>query len=164
MTHSLTQSCSLAILFSNPKFKVVRGDDTAIYHPGDTVSGFLKILCHAHTAFEDVSLALEGELPRRKFANKTAEAETGTVRIWEETETTVGYISGIQHRVRLSLSSRSIRQVSEFEFLTEAIVSQTSSAFGVQQWAEARNRGRRHLHDPLQLQASAICSVPGQSG
>jgi hypothetical protein len=61
MTHALGQDCSLDILLSCPRIKGERGDETAIYHQGDIVSGFIKVLGHVNTVLDGLSVALEGE-------------------------------------------------------------------------------------------------------
>ena len=52
---------SLDILLRSAGAEVERGDETVIYHPGDTVSGFLRIIGHANIVLESVSVVLEGE-------------------------------------------------------------------------------------------------------
>lgn len=72
MTHAAARSCSLDIRFSCTKVKLEGGDKTAIYYPGDNVAGFVKIVGHANTVLDSVSLTLEGELQQTKFVDVTA--------------------------------------------------------------------------------------------
>ena len=104
MTFALAKSFSLDILLSCPTVKVERGDETAIYHPDDTVSGFLRIIGHANTVLDSVSLALEGEPKQTKCADVTAEVRAGIVRIWQSSPVGEEGFSAVQHRVSVSLS------------------------------------------------------------
>lgn len=56
------QDFTLNILFSCSTGEVGQGNDKAIFHPGDTVSGFLKITSRANIVLENVIITLEGEL------------------------------------------------------------------------------------------------------
>ena len=59
---------SLDILLSSPAAEVEDVGETVIYHPGDTVSGFLRIIGHANTVLDSVSVVLEGAPGQRQCA------------------------------------------------------------------------------------------------
>lgn len=99
MSHALAQGCFLDILLSCSRSKVERGGETAIYHPGESVSGFLKILGHTNTVFDNVSVALEGESQQREFSHIIAETHTGIVRLWEGSLVQAEDFWAVQHRV-----------------------------------------------------------------
>lgn len=82
MAHCYAPDFTLDIFFSCPAVKAERGDETATYHPGDTLSGFLKITSRANTMFEDVFITLEG-----------------IVRIWESSPVLENELLAVQHRV-----------------------------------------------------------------
>lgn len=84
MTSALISRFSLDILLSSATAKIEGGDKAAIYHPGDTISGFLKITGYANTVLDNMSLALEGESNAGKltYVDVMIEKCAGTVRIW----------------------------------------------------------------------------------
>lgn len=134
MTLTLAKSFSLDIMLSCQKTRNERRDETAIYHPDDTVSGFLRIIGHSNTVLDSVSLVLEGEPKQTKRAGMKAEVCAGIVRIWQSSPVGGEVFSAIQHRVSVSLSIAHIAsQPPSLSLLTEYTVSQTNPAFAVQQ-------------------------------
>ncbi|KXL43825.1 hypothetical protein M433DRAFT_275693 [Acidomyces richmondensis BFW] len=75
------QDFTLNILFSCSTGEVGQGNDKAIFHPGDTVSGFLKITSRANIVLENVIITLEG-----------------MVRIWECSPALENELLAVQHR------------------------------------------------------------------
>ena len=104
MSLALSDSFSLDILLCCPTLKVKHGDESIIYHPNDTVSGFLRIHGHANTVLESVSLALEGEPKQATCADVAADVYKGIVRIWETSPVGEEHVLAIQHKVSVSLS------------------------------------------------------------
>lgn len=113
MAHCYAPDFTLDIFFSCPAVKAERGDETATYHPGDTLSGFLKITSRANTMFEDVFITLEGVLWQPSGADVTTKPYAGIVRIWESSPVLENELLAVQHRVSMllpiSYTARSLR-------------------------------------------------------
>jgi len=82
MAHCYARDFTLDIFPSCPAVQAERGDETATYHPGETLSGFLKITSRVNIVFEDVFITLEG-----------------IVRIWESSPALENELLAVQHRV-----------------------------------------------------------------
>jgi hypothetical protein len=106
MVLALAQICSLRILFSC-RDAVPEEQTTRIYHPGDTISGFVKVIGHADIFLDNLSISLEGELLQTEPADILADAFIGTVRIWESNGARQETFSALQHTVSVYLSSSS---------------------------------------------------------
>lgn len=81
MAHCYARDFTLDIFLSCPAVQAERGDETATYHPGETLSGFLKITSRVNIVFEDVFITLEG-----------------IVRIWESSPALENELLAVQHR------------------------------------------------------------------
>jgi len=103
MAHCYARDFTLDIFLSCPAVQAERGDETATYHPGETLSGFLKITSRVNIVFEDVFITLEGELWQAGGADVATKPYAGIVRIWESSPALENELLAVQHRVSMSL-------------------------------------------------------------
>jgi len=98
MAHCYARDFTLDIFPSCPAVQAERGDETATYHPGETLSGFLKITSRVNIVFEDVFITLEGELWQAGGADVATKPYAGIVRIWESSPALENELLAVQHR------------------------------------------------------------------